>query len=71
MDFFYQSQRNIWLGWDRHTTPRSAIGHATNCATEPIVAYGQSELPRPMPRNSVDLDHGCTSRSTLITRVIT
>ena len=22
----------------------------------------QSELPRPIPRNSVELDHGCTSR---------
>ena len=23
---------------------------------------GQSELPRPIPRNSVESDHGCTSR---------
>ena len=24
--------------------------------------YRQSELPRPIPQNSVESDHGCTSR---------
>ena len=31
--------------------------HTTN-----IMTCGQLELPRPIPRNSVESDHGCTSR---------
>ena len=31
----------------------------------------QWELPGPIPQNSVESDHGCTSNITLITRVIT
>ena len=30
----------------------------------------QSELPRPIPRNSVESDHECTSRIYFITRMI-
>ena len=27
-----------------------------------VILFFQSELPRPIPRNSVESDHGCTSR---------
>ena len=52
--------------------PRSRVKHST---TEPLCFHvycmifsrkktvlGQSEMPRPIPRNSVESYHGCTSR---------
>ena len=36
--------------------------HDNRVCMAPPQGRSQSELPRPIPRNSVESDHGCTSR---------
>ena len=47
-------------GWSKHLV--FSWNKVRSSWDETLMINTQSELPRPIPRNSVDSDYGCTSR---------